>query len=242
MKFKFKPEELAILKNFATINPSMVIAPHGLYSRTPAGNLVGIHRFSEPYNFERFGIYEIPAFLSIINAFKGEVEIEVKDKFVEIGDEKSKVRFSTTVIELSQYLQMVKGEVIDPYVPELGKYRIENNFEKVECQLEFVLTQEHLTMLMKMSSLINNATYIFFETIGENIKLTVGEKLESSFDTWQLTINEGITTNKLTNPLAIKISSLKVIPTEYKLKISSAGISKWESEFVDYYICTSTVQ
>lgn len=228
--FMFNSTELAILKNFAAINPSLVIKPDGFYVRS-ADHLVAIYRFENPYDFKQFGLYETQEFISILNAYKTPT-IEVFDTYVNIFDSDTKAKYFTTPLELVNYYQKFKGESVDPYCNDTKLYRIETNFKKVNFELEFLLSQEKLSMLLKMANLYK-AQFIFFESDVDNslIRITIGDSLESSQNTWELEIkNESeIFKNNLSSIMKGNVAQLRMIQSDYKVRVSSEGASEWTS-------------
>jgi hypothetical protein len=91
-------------------------------------------------------------------------------------------------------------------------------------------------MLLKMSSLIK-AKYLFFETVEEGIRVTIGESLQSSDNSWQVLVKENIRANKLEKPMVFDIGELKLLVLDYKIRISALNMSEWVNTFgVTYYV------
>ena len=234
MKFQFTPESIQILKNFSNINKSIVIKPDHFYSRATSDALVGIYRHETPLNFTgAFGIYELNNFLSVIGAFKNP-EIEVHDKYVNIMEGNMKTRYGTTPIDLCSYYQKVKGETVDPFDQGNQRYRVEKNFESATIELDFVLPAEKLSMMNKMASLLS-AKHIYFETVhlesdSNFIRMTIGgEDLSNSDYTWELAIDSEIQKNCLPKIVRMNVDELCLIQDDFRVQISSQGITKWNS-------------
>lgn len=209
--FTFTEAELTVLKNFAAVSPSMIIEPTGIGVINQAKSVVAKYTFDKPYEFEAFGIYEVPELLSILSVLKAPA-INATEKLLEIYDGDSKTRYFTTAKDLL------------PKVPS-----VENNFAKVEPELDFDLPGEKLTYLFKMASVIK-AQFLFFQTDGKKIRLTVGNELEASTNTYDITIDTGIRKNELEAVLRIPLSDMKLLPGGYDVKLSSKGISRWTAD------------
>ena len=53
MSFQFNEKETNILKNFAAINPSMIVEPTGLKVINNSKSVIGFYEFEQSYDFER---------------------------------------------------------------------------------------------------------------------------------------------------------------------------------------------
>lgn len=227
MSFSFTEEETQVLKNFATINPSMLIQPTGIKVINAIQSCVGLYEFKTPYEFEEFGIYEVPELLAILSAYKTP-EIKVSEKYLTISEGSSKVRFFTTAKDLIPPVRDAKKKM--------------NSLEPV---MDFVFPQEKLVMLRKMASLIK-AEFVFFETTEDGkIRVTAGDALESSNNTWDVVLDTDITVNKADKPLRCKESELRIINSDYKVKLAQvgkAGISYWQSAMgAEYFVALTAV-
>jgi len=221
--FSFSEVEINVLKNFASVNPSMVISPEGLGVINTAKSVIANYPFAKPYAFEEFGVYEVPELLSVLGALSNPV-IEANDKYLLIKDGESKTRYFTTAKDLL------------PKVPA-----VENKFSQVKCELDFTLPAEKLAALFKMAAIIK-AEWLFLESDGKKIRLTVGKELDTSSNTFDVTITADIAANDLEKPVKVPLSDLKVLPGGYDVKISTAGISRWTADVgATYYIGVKTL-
>lgn len=218
---KFTDHEIKVFQNFSNINPSIVIEPDKVQVISIAKSVVGVYPFENPYNFEKFGIYEMSDFLSVLSVLD-KPEFEVLDKYLLIkGSNNDKVKYFTTAIDLM------------PKVPN-----VEEKFSKIDCELDFDLPIEKLTYINKMASIFKSK-FIFFETVNKKIKITVGDELESSYNNYEIDIEDNIRSNKLDVPVKICMSDFKIMSGDYSVKISKK-ISKWSNlNGVTYYIFCS---
>ena len=128
MSFQFSTKELEILKNFASINQSMIVEQTAFKVKNNSNSVLGFYTYDKPYEFEDFGLYETNEFLTIISAL-GSPDIEVSEKFLSISNGKDKVKYFTTAQNLL------------PKVPNVSK-----KFESVECDLVFSLSADKLNL------------------------------------------------------------------------------------------------
>jgi len=218
---KFSDTELGILKNFAGINPSMVIYPDRLEVINNTKTIVGKYKFDNPYGFDSFGIYEVTELLQAVGAFK-DADIDVQTKRLVIKDGGAKITYYTTPSELC------------PNVPDIDK-----KFATVDCELDFSLPAEKLATIFKMASVLK-AEFVFFETDEKDngIRITVAKEKDSTANAFDIVIREGIRSNTLgKGVIKMAVSELKILPGDYDVKISSKKITKWGSYTgVEYYI------
>ncbi|MED7634195.1 UNVERIFIED_CONTAM: hypothetical protein DVV46_11130, partial [Lactobacillus paragasseri] len=133
-KIMLPSELINVLKNFGSINPSVLIKRTETVVRNNAKSCIGIYRHKEELEIGEstgIGLYDAGDFLSIYSAYK-QPEFEVNEKYVTISEGKSKVKY------------FVQAESMIPAVPFDAKtncYSIENKFAKVTPEAEFVIPQ-----------------------------------------------------------------------------------------------------
>lgn len=233
-KITLAQETINVLKNFSAINQSVLIKTTDAVVRNNSKSCIAIYRFNDELDLggeSEIGLYDTADFLGIYSAYKTP-EIEATDKFITISEGKSKVKYFTTA---STHIPSV------PYDAKTGKYNIEGKFEMVECEMDFVIPQEKINILLKMATLLRSE-FLFFESVDGVVRITVADELESSNNTWEMTLEDDITKSELTTPVKMNLQEFKILPSDYQVKISSAGISFWKSNLgVDYYIGLSAM-
>ena len=219
--FTFDEKTIKILSNFASINPSMVIQPDQLSVINGSDSCIGFYTFSTPLDFNEFGLYEAPEFLSALSVFDTAPAIDVKDKYLVISGKNDKLKYFTTAKNLI------------PVVPD-----VKSKFEKVQCGLEFTLSADKLAVINKFSSILKSK-YIFFETEKKRIRVTIANELESSNNSYELFIEDDIKSNKLEAPVKISLDDFKILPGEYTISLSPK-ISRWTNlNGATYYLACS---
>lgn len=218
--FSFSETEINVLKNFSTINPSMVIDPTGFKVINNSKSVIGNYPFAKAYDFPVFGIYETSEFLTALGAME-KPQIEVEAKAINIVDGTNKLTYYTTATDLL------------PAVPDVGA-----KFDKLDCELEFTITADKLAYLLKMATILKSK-YLFFESDKKVIRITAGDELATSQNNFEAVIEGGITANRLTAPVKVILADFKILPGEYAVKLSTK-ISKWSgTNGVDYFVGTS---
>jgi hypothetical protein len=150
--------------------------------------------------------------------------IEVHDKYINIvGTNNDKVKYYTTASELL------------PKVPDF-----ESKIKTVDWALKFQLTADKLAVIFKMvSTMKSKSKYLFFETDGKAIRLTIGNELESSGNNYDIVITDGITANKATKVIKIPLVDFKILEGEYEVRVDER-ITVWTNlSGVEYYISTA---
>lgn len=216
----FSDKDLKVLANFASINPSLIVYGDKVAVINASKSVVGEYRFEEPFKFKSFGLYECGEFLQAYQAID-KPSFEVFDKHVLISGQSDRLIYYTS------------PENVIPVVPNVSE-----KFNKVECDLVFSLSADKLAILNKMAGILKTK-YLFFESTEAGVRLTVSDELESSANSYDISVTENIQTNNLTTPVKLALADFKVLPGDYEIKLSSK-ISKWSNTAgVEYYLGTS---
>ena len=217
-KVTLSKKTLDVLKNFSTINSSIVFRK-GSTVRTisNAENILAKFTGEEVFPSD-FAIYDLSQFLSGISLFNDpQLEFTTSD-FVNIkgGRQSAKYYFSDPEITLES-------------APE-------RNVNFPGSDLQFNLSSDDLLALQKASAIYSLPDLTFFSEEGsDTIKLILRDKENDTSNTYDLTL-AGSTTG--TFSLDLKIENIRVLPGDYTVKVSKHLISKWTNTDVDltYYI------
>lgn len=221
--FAFTDDERSVLKNFSTINPSMIFNKDGFASVLQSQTIRAFYKFQHSKSFSNFGIYNTPSLIQCLNLFKNP-EIENKGNHLVISEGNNKQKFYTSDMDIlfNSVKCKCKGELQLMSFELYPYHQIPNDYD-----LEFTMSQENLSTLLKASN-INDAEFMFFESEPEGIRITVGKDLESSMNSYSiLLVNELVKKNTLCSPIKMNMTDLRNIVTEYEVKMSSKGISSW---------------
>ena len=217
-KVTLSKKTLDVLKNFSTINSSIVFR-QGSTVRTisNAENILAKFTGEEVFPSD-FAIYDLSQFLSGISLFNDpQLEFTSTD-FVSIrgGRQSAKYYFSDPEITL--------------------KSAPEKNVNFPGADLQFNLTGEELIQLQKASAVYGLPDLTFQSEEGlDTIKLILRDKENDTSNTYDLTV-AGCATG--TFSLDVKIENIRLLPGDYSVKVSKHLISEWTNIDVDltYYI------
>lgn len=208
---KFSERTLNVLKNFATINQSVVLKP-GKQLRTisPQKTVMVVAQIEEDIPSEAC-IYDMSRFLSLCALF-GDPDIQVESNHFVISQGKKK----------NMYYFADKSMVISPPEKEIT---IPSN--DVEVDVEWA----DLQSVIKASGVLQ-LPEIAFDGDGETCTLKAIDSNNTTADTFGIEL--GATADKFR--LVIKTENLKLLPQNYKVTLSSKGISKFEGAGITYFV------
>jgi hypothetical protein len=217
-KVTLSKNTLDVLKNFSTINSSIVFRK-GSTVRTisNAENILAKFTGEEVFPTD-FAIYDLSQFLSGISLFNNPQLEFTSNDFVSIrgGRTSAKYYFSDPEITL--------------------KSAPEKNVNFPGADIQFNLSGEDLIALQKASAVYGLPDLTFQSEDGlDTIKLILRDKENDTSNTYDLTV-AGCCTG--TYSLDVKIDNIRVLPGDYSIKVSKALISEWTNTNVDltYYI------
>ncbi len=217
-KVTLSKNTLDVLKNFSTINSSIVFRS-GSTVRTisNAENILAKFTGEEVFPVD-FAIYDLSQFLSGISLFSDpQLEFD-NENFVSIrgGRQSAKYFFSDPEITL--------------------KSAPEKNVKFPGADLQFNLSSDDLIALQKASAVYSLPDLTFqSEEESDTIKLILRDKENDTSNTYDQSIS-GCATG--TYSLDLKIENIRLLPGDYTVKVSKHLISEWTNTNVDltYYI------
>lgn len=213
---KLSENTLSILKNFASINQAIKITPGNTLS-TISGLKTLLAKAKVDNTFDRtFCIYDLNRFLSTLSLFK-EPELQFSDTAVVITGGKQKVTYRFC------------DEKVIVAAPA-------NEISVPTPEVTFTLTQEALNTAVKATSILGLPDIAFVGEGGRLYLRSVNIK-DAGSDNFDEEI--GDTTHNFTAVFKPEYLS-KILPTTYKVELSSKKISRFTSEAVTYFIATES--
>lgn len=208
---KFSERTITILKNFSTINPSIVFKPgKEIKTISPQKTVVAIAKIEEEIPADAC-IYDMSRFLSTYSLLNHpDVEFKATNFVMTSGSAETKYYFAD------------KSMVITP--PEKS---ISVPSEDVNVKVSW----NDLQSVIKASGVLQ-LPEIAFVGDGEKCSLKAIDSNNPSGDTFGIALGE--TNDKF--QLIIKTENLKLIPQEYDVTLCSKGISKFEGTDVTYFV------
>jgi hypothetical protein len=217
-KVTLSKNTLDVLKNFSTINSSIVFRK-GSTVRTisNAENILAKFTGEEVFPVD-FAIYDLSQFLSGISLFNDPQLEFTSGDFVSIrgGRQSAKYYFSDPEITL--------------------KSAPEKNVKFPGADIQFNLTESDLIALQKASAVYSLPDLTFqSEEESDTIKIILMDKENDTSNTYDITV-AGCSTG--TYSLDLKIENIRVLPGDYTVKVSQHLISEWTNTNTDltYYI------
>lgn len=212
---KLSKNTLAILKNFATINQSIMMEPGNTLRTISANKSIAAIAEIEEEIPTLATVYELPRFLSVIGMY-----------------DDPEIDFGETAFTISDGKRTVLYHYADPSIIIAPKKKTVN-FPAPD--VEAVLMVENLESVLKAASVLQLKDIAFCGKNGRFIVRAM-ESDGTKNDTFDVEIGE---TEEEFN-LVIKAANFKFITQQYKVELSRKGISKFTGENgIEYYVAVS---
>lgn len=208
---KFSESTLDVLKNFVTINPSILFRPGNVLS-TISVNKTIVAKAVVPETFDRrFAIYELSKFLGVISIFNDPV-FDFQEKKVVISQGRQKINY--TYADESVIVTPPDKELVLP--SEDAKFNI-----KAE-QLNTVIKAINVMQLPEMA-IVGDGSEIFLQAVNSKNSLS---------DVYSVAVGE---TNLTFNAL-INADKLKLLSKDYDVTVCAKGMARFETTDLTYWI------
>jgi hypothetical protein len=212
---KLSENTINIFKNFATINPSLLVHPGDIVTTmSPTKSLYAMANVDETFP-KQFAIFELSKFLGITSLFK-EPELDFGDKQVKIVSERQSVSY--TYADSSMIVAPDPNKSI--------------NFPAAD--IEFSISQEELQRVVRATGVLQLPD-IAVTGDGSTILVTATNSKNPTTDVFSINVGE---TDKTFNMIFKVDNIVKLISGNYNVMISTKGLSKWITDKVIYYVAT----
>lgn len=214
---KLSNQTLNILKNFASIQPNLVVQA-GSTLKTIAENKSVMGKATVAETFEKpFYIYDLNEFLNVYNLLS-DPEIEFNGDHLTISSGSSSIRY-----------RYASPEVLTT---------INKNVTLDSGDVEISITEDVIAQISRAGSALGHA---LVGIIGDGKTISIRVFDPKDKDSNYLNIDLGVVTDK-TFSLNIYITQLKILPGDYDVVLSSKLISKWnnKNDSVEYFIALDT--
>jgi len=209
---KLSEQTLTILKNFATINPSVVFKPGSeLRTISPQKTVMAIASITDEFPIQAC-IYDTSRFLSMCSLYENP-EIDFQDsKVCYIKDGKRKTKY-------------VFADISMVIVPPEKEINVPSEDVKVN------VAWDDIQSVLKAAGVLNLPEIAFVGRDGA-CYISAVDSANPTSDNHEIEI--GATDD--TFQLVIKTENLKLLPQDYKVTLCSKGISKFEGNGIKYFI------
>ena len=216
---KLSEETLKVLKNFAGINPSILIKPgNNISTQAIAGNIVAEADIKEEFPLE-FCLYDLVQFLNTLKLFANPVlDFRNADQNFMYICEEDNIDFKV------QYTFAKKKHIVYPErKPVMGT-----------PDISFDLDVDTLATVMKASNVMQLPHIMILPDV-EGIKIEVSDAKNPSSNKFSINIDGNAPKDKEFK-LIFKTEVFKMLPANYHVDIVGNKVSSFESDKVDYYI------
>lgn len=209
MIMKISNETLNVLKNFASINSSLVVkAGSMIRTVSPVKNILAEYTCVETFE-QNFALYDLNEFLSGLTLFKDPEFVFDNESYLTIKSGRSKVKYFFSDPSLIQ-------SPSDKQIPMDGE------------TVEFELGEEVLSSLLKAANVYQLKDLSLISDDGE-INLVVRNKDNDTSNSFSAKVGE---TDK-DFVFNFKIENIKIIPDVYNVLVSPRNVSQFTSSKYD---------
>lgn len=210
---KISAKTLQILKNFQSINKSILIKPgNEIRTISDHGSIFAVAKLEEVFP-EEVGIYDLSKLLNTL-ALYDEPNIKFTDKYIEVSESGKKRQTKLVLTNPS----MINSPPYDK-TPKIH-----------DVNVEFLLSREDFRAIMKNAS---NLGVIDFEIKADGESLYVGASDTNNVTSDMFYIELGETDQKFR--FVINTENMKFIDSDYKITVGSGKIM-FENDSVTYYV------
>jgi hypothetical protein len=207
MKINVSPTTLNILKNFSSINRSIVIKPGNVISTVSINkNIFARAEINETFPTE-LSIYDLSLFLGGLSLFK--------DPSFDCSDDKKVTVYDTTGAKSVFYYA-------DPSVITQAP---EKELVMPSVDLEFVLDSDVLIQLQKAAAIYSVPDLCLYGQDGK-IYLSVNDKKNETSNVYSLPVGE--TEDEFCH--CLKMENMKLLPGTYDVQISNPKVAKFTNK------------
>ena len=209
-------QTLQVLKNYSTINSSILIREGSELKTISVGeNAIAQYTCEESFP-QTFGIYDLNQFLAGLSLFESPTLEFNNQEYVYIRGRGRSAKYYFS----------------DPEITLKSAPNKDVNFPGAD--IKFSLTQEDLTGLQKAANIYSLPDLVFRSQSGE-ISLELRDKENDTSNGYSQTV-VGDTTGDY--ELTIKVENIRLHPGDYTVKVSKQLISEWKHQNLDlsYYI------
>lgn len=204
-------ETTSVLKNFASINPNLLVKPGtSLRTISPTRSVMARAVVEEKFD-KAFAIFDLSQFLGRLSLFN-KPELSISDSYMAISEGS----------EYSEFAFAAPENIVAPPEKEITL---------PSPEIAFDLTEKDFSKVMKAMS-VSGLPEI--AVTGEKGKLLLQAIDSKGVSKDVFTIDIGKT--KLKFRMIFRADNLKIIPGDYTVQISSKGLAHFKSEKVEYWI------
>lgn len=212
---KLEQSTVTVLKNFSSINPSMVFKPGNVLATvSPTKSVLAKARVNQTFD-RQFAIYDLSRFLSVVSLFGDAPELEFNKDSVKIKNDNRELDYKFAA-DLNSIIAPPEGEV------------------KINADISFTITAAALQDIQRALSALSMPE---IAAVGDGKKLWIQVIDTKNTSSHNYKINICATDKKFR--CVFKAENLKLIPQDYEVSITSKGMSHFKGSQVidvDYWV------
>jgi len=206
---------LSVLKSFSSINQSIVIKP-GDKLRTISNQKTIMAEANLDMKFDSTAaVYDLARFLATVSLFE-KPDLTFNEKTIAIAEGKKRVNY--TLAEPSMIVQPPENVINMP-----------------ACEVEVDLSWSNVNEVLKAAAVLQLPEVSFTGKDGE-VTLEALDSKNPTTDRYGVSVGE--TENNFN--FFIKVENLKLMQADYKVSLSSSGLSTFVNENVSYWIAVES--
>lgn len=214
---KLSKSTLNILKNFASINPSLFLQKGNVIMTKSNTNTIYAEVKVDDVIDADIGIYDVAEFLSTLNLFTEDFEITASpvDEEITIKDSRSRVKYTicdpSLIVRPSQPARFPVADVL------------------------FDLKNEDLTQVLK-AAITLGLPELLVTNENDRIVIKAVNSNDPSANAYALDIAEFDNPNNLDFSFYILVENMKMVKGDYSVKISKLGAVLFENSAIKYIV------
>ena len=208
---KFSENTLSVLKNFSTINPSVMLKKgNTIRTISPQKTVMATATIGETFGTNA-GVYDLSRFLATLSLLD-DPEIEFLDTMFSIKSGKDSVN----------YTYAAESMIVTP--PD-------NDIQVPNPEVKVSVSLEHIQKVIRAAGVLQLGE-IAFKGDGENVRLAAIDSKNPTADGFNVVLSS---TDK-NFEMIIKVENLKLMPADYDVSLSSKGLAHFKTDKVQYFI------
>ena len=213
---KLSESTVNVLKNFSSINPSILFKPGNVISTiTPTKTVMAIANVAETFEVEA-GIYELSKFIGVLSLFN-EPELKFSNSKIDIKTDKRNLSYVCANPEMIIYpsKSITMPDIIAEFTLPEEEFIAMNKAVSVLQLPEIIIESEDNKIFMAATTLKNPTSYNYKVELGEtdkNIKAVIKTEYFS-----------------------------KLMPNDYVISITDKNICSFKSDKITYYVALESV-
>lgn len=214
---KISKETFAILRNFASINQSILFKPGNMIRTAVTGDVKDFYATAtveETFPVE-CALFDLKRFRECASLFD-DPDFNFGETYMTISDSKNSFRYTycdQNIIDVPNYEKKIS--IKNPLVV-------------------FELKYEQIKMAIDASNILT-LQHVVISSDGGVISMTAFDDQNKSSDTFKVTICEGVECNDFTSKYSIE-KLRRLIDADYTVTISTQVLSEFKSDLVTYHV------